>query len=561
MRTSRQFLRQVRRASLVSLLFSGGVNLLMLATPVFTLQVFETVVPSGNIDSLLLLATLAGLAVVALMLLELVRDRIMLRAALWLDHVMGQHLLHSGLRAGLGADVMALDIKSLSILRNFLTSPLVNALFDAPWVPLFLGLLVLLHPLLGIVGGLAAVVLLMAGILLSLLTSQLGEETQQAAERAERWWRAVAGRAQVAGALGLTGGATEQWEAYNRAHVAGAYSLGKRTSLIRALSRATRVTTQIAIYGVGAWLVLRGELSPGALVASSILLARALAPLEQSVMAFRAAGNALRAYRRLQIHVGDSVRTPLMDRLDAPAGHVRLSEVTVYHPTRRAPSLRDISFAIEPGACLAILGPNGAGKSTLAAVIAGAITPQVGTASLDGVPVADWQRSADHPPIGYLPDDAPLVEGTVHENITRFREASLLSVVRAAMSTGMHDTLLALPLGYETPVGPHGAGLSLRERRAVALARAAFGAPRIIVLDEPELGLDAGAVRDLQRHLAQLKASGIGLVVATQDQRLLHLADRAALLGDGRLQAFGAVADVMRHVERGRTPLAAVATR
>ncbi|MFM9942743.1 MAG: type I secretion system permease/ATPase [Hyphomicrobiaceae bacterium] len=537
---------------LAAFLFTGVVNVLTLATPLFTLQVFETVVPSGSVETLVLLALMAAGAVFALMLIEIVRDRIMLRAATWLDHTLGQHLLENGLKSGTSADEMQSEIRSLGVLRGFLTGPLLLALFEAPWMPLFIVALLVLHPMLGLVALVAAALLLMAGILLSLMTGHLLEETQAASERADRWWRAVAGRGQVAGALGLAVGATEQWELYNRSHVAGAYSLGKRTGLIKAFSRCVRVVTQIAVYAVGAHLVIKSELSPGALVASAILLARALAPLEASVMAFRSAGQALRAYRRLKAHAMDARAIEIGGQVTGPEGHLCLTGVTYYHPGRKAPSLHDINLALAPGECLAIVGPNGAGKSSLAAVIAGAAQPHMGTADLDGVPVVRWQRGTSEPPIGYLPDDAPVIEGTVHENIARFREASLLSVVRSAMQVGTHDVLLGLPQGYDTEIGPNGSGLSLRERRAVALTRAAFGAPRLVVLDEPEIGLDGGSLRALVKVLADMKQAGIGLAIATQDQRLLALADRMVLLKDGRVQAFGTAAEVSRRLERSR---------
>lgn len=544
---------------LAAFLFTGVVNVLALATPLFTLQVFETVVPSGSVETLILLGLMAATAVLALMLIEIARDRIMLRASTWLDHTLGQHLLENGLKSGMGADDMQAEMRSLAILRGFLTGPLLLALFDAPWMPLFLVSLALLHPMLGMVGLAAALLLLFAGIALSLFTGHLMEETQAGAERAERWWRAVAGRAQVAGAMGLTHGATEQWELHNRSHVAGAYSVGKRTSLVKALARFIRVNTQIAIYAVGAYLVIKGELSPGALVASSILLARALAPLEASVMAYRAAGSALKAYARLKAHPADARTINLGEGVEGPTGRLSLTDVTYYHPGRRAPSLHDVTLVLAPGECLAIVGPNGAGKSSLAAIIAGAVAPQVGTADLDGVPIVRWQRSPGEPPIGYLPDDPPLIEGTIHDNIARFRDADLLSVVRAAMLVGVHETLLALPQGYDTEIGANGAGLSLRERRAVGLARAVFGHPRLVVLDEPELGLDGGGVRALVRDLTAIKRAGIGLVIATQDQRLLAIADRMVLLKDGHVQAFGSAAEVSRRMERGRPQVVASA--
>jgi len=554
MRTSRQILKQARRALTAALVFSGGINVLMLAMPIYTLQVFETVVPSGSVETLVLLSMMIAAATVALALIEMVRDRILLRAGLWLDHVLGSFLLEAGLKAGTPAVDLKQDARALHGLRTFISSGAITALFDAPWVPIFLVTLAALHPLLGIAGTVAALALVGIGLLQCLLASRVAPESQKGQERAERWWSMLAQRSQLAGALGLAGGAAGQWEAHNRAHVANAYSLGKRTSILKAVARATRVGAQIAIYGLGAWLVIRGDVTPGVLVAAAILLGRALAPLEQSVTSFRAAGSAWTAYKRLRA-ITDDIRAPgIGEAGQSPEGRLSIAGVTYYYPTRRTPALRGASLELEPGMCLAIVGPNGSGKSTLAALIAGAILPTQGAVQLDGVAVGRWQRSDGLPPIGFMPDEPILIEGTVHDNIARFNDASLMGVARAAMRAGVHDILSALPQGYETEVGPNGEALALRERRAVALARALHGEPRMVVLDEPELGLDAIGVRRLRTVLAALKAEGVGVVVATQDQRLLSLADRMAVLAGGALEDYGPADVIARRLTGGKPP-------
>lgn len=539
MRTSRRMLAQIRRAVLVAFLFSGCINVLMLATPIYTLQIFEHVVPTGSLETLMVLTAIVAAAVAALALIETARDRIMLRAGVWIDHELGQHILENGLKSRSAPADLRGDARALARLRAFLTSPATMPLFDAPFVPLFLLILIALHPMIGLVAASAAVILLTTALLHSLTTARLQQETGQSAERADGWWSTVAGQGPLAGALGLGPGATAQWEYFNRGQIAGSYSLGKRSNFAKVVSRTTRLTAQVAVYGVGAFLVVNGELTPGALVASAILIARVVGPLEQLVGSIKAIRTAWVAYGRLRAHPADTV-VPALDDRDAPAnGRIDIVQATIVHHGRKTPALRGITLDIEPGGSLAIVGPNGAGKSTLASVLAGALVPTSGAADLDGVPIAKWQRWEGLPPVGYLPDEPLLIEGSVHANIARFRDVSPAAVHKAAAAAGVHEILQALPDGYDTEVGPLGSRLSLSERRAVSLARAFFGEPRLVVLDEPETGLDGPGVRRLIARLEAAKAAGIGLVIATQDPRFVALADRIALLSQGTLVSHG----------------------
>lgn len=535
MRTSRRLLKQVRAALATAFFFSGFINILMLATPLYTLQVFEAVVPLGSIETLIILTVITGAAILSLALIEIVRDMVLMRAGLWLDHCLGEHMLENGIKLGMPGHELRMDARALDTVRGFLTSQAVTPFFDGPWVPIFLVALTLLHPMIGLVAVTAAGLLFVAALLQMYSTDRLQRETSEAHERASHWFRLVTGNAQTAGALGLAEGAAERWEATNRAHIAGQYSIGKRTSFVKAVARTVRIGSQIAIYGIGAWLVINEQISPGALVASAILLARALAPLEQLVGAIKPATAALRAYRRLKALAPDFPVAAVADMNVRLEGRIKLADVAVMLPGRRIAALRGASLEIAPGESIGIVGPNGSGKSTLAAVLAGALQPGAGTADLDGLPITRWQRSALRPPIGYLPDDPFLVEGTVHENIVRFADTSLMAAAASAVAAGVHERLQALPKGYETDVGSNGSWLSLSERRAVALARALHGAPRILVLDEPEVGLDGAALRSLIRALEEQRAAGVSLIVATQDPRLLKLVDRIAVMSAGTI--------------------------
>lgn len=558
MRTSWRLLKQVRRALLVAFAFSGCINLLLLATPIYALQIFENVVPLASLESLLVLTAIAASAILACSLLEMARDTVLLRAAYWLDHELGHHILENGLKLATPPATLGQDQRALAQFKSFISTGAAATLLDALWTPIFLLALAVLHPLVGAVALASSLLLLAVSVLHGLATARIGQDHTASGERAERWSAAVAGTGQLAGALGLARGAAEQWERFNRWQVATGYALDKRTAVVKALGRTVRIGSQIALYGIGAWLVVRSELVPGALVASAILLARAQAPIEHIIASMRTARAARDAYGRLRKLPADA-NVPHVRCGDAgPRGSLCVTGASFSYPQRTTPAVRSVSLRLSPGECLGVTGPGGSGKTTLAALMAGALTPSSGSVDLDGIPIVKWQRGDCEPPLGYLPDEPVLLDGTVHENIARFTETSQISVARAAIRAGVHDTLQSLPQGYDTPVGQHGSGLSLRERRAVSFARAVFGSPRMIVLDEPDNGLDAAGIRQLGKVLQALKQDGVGLVLATQDQRLLALADQVLILDAGAVQSSNAATgtDLPRRIDAVLRPIA-----
>ncbi len=454
MRTSRRLLSQVRRAMFLAFLFTAGSNVLLLATPLYTLQIFDTVVPSGSIETLIALTVIAAGALLAMAIIDTCRDWILLRAGLWLDHILGRFVLENGLSLESSAVDMRADAVALANFRNVLTTGGLGPLLDLPWVPVSLAILWLLNPALGLLATAVAVIMVLAAVVMTLVSDRTQSEAHSARERAEQWWSQVVRDPQLAGALGLTHGAAAHWERYNRTHVACAYASGKRVSLIKAIVRAVRVGCQLGCYGLGAWLVIGGELAAGALIAGVIVLSRMMSPLEQLVSGFRNIKTALQAYRRLSALPAEAVLPLTADDSVSPVGRILLSTVTYYHAGRRTPALRNVDLAFEPGECVGIVGSNGAGKSTLAALLAGAAVPTAGAATLDGIPIVKWQRARSHPLVGYLPDEPALVEGSVHDNISRFRPAAAAAVVRSANRAGVHEVLSALHNGYDTHVGP-----------------------------------------------------------------------------------------------------------
>ena len=538
MRTSRRMLKQVRRALVAALAFSSCISLLMLATPLYALQVFQAVLLAGRLETVMVLTLITAAAIATLAILEGVRDAILLRAGLWLDHNMGEHILRDGLTRGAPATELTQDAEALQQFRSFLTSGAAVTVLDAPWVPAFLCVLALIHPMIGAIAIGAAGLLLGTAFLQIRLTLHLARLSDNAQERSKSWILASAGNTKLASALGLTDGLAAQWERVNRPQIGAMYAIGKRTGAMTAFARLIPAAAQVALFGAGGWLVTNNELSPAALVASVLLLARALAPLAQVNGTMQDLLAACRGYQRLKALPVDAISQSVS--AVPPHGVITLTDVTYYHPGRSAASLQNVSLSLQPGECLVISGPNGSGKSTLAAIIAGAAVPAAGVADLDGFAIAKWQRATACPPIGYVPDEPMLLEGSVHENIARFQDASSHSVAMAAHAAGVHDSLANLPGGFDTLIGPGGSGLSLRDRRSVALARAAHGTPRVLVLDEPEMGLDQAHVRKLITALQALKDTGTSLVIATQDPRFMALGDHAAILNSGVLQTRNA---------------------
>ena len=470
------------------------------------------------------------------------------RAGLWLDQRLGEFTLENGLKVGTSGAELRQDLRAIETLRGFLTSSAMLPFFDGPWVPIFLVALTLLHPLIGAVGVTAVVALFLVAVMQAVLTERLHRESIEHRERTGQWWGLATSNAPLAGALGLASGVAGRWSRSNRKQNAGIYSIAKRTSFIKSLGRTVRIGSQIAVYGLGAWLVINDQVTPGVLVASAILLARALAPLEHLIGAIKPAMAAWRAYQRLkalpdafdQPRVSDGEPTE-----EGVQGAIKLQDVTVHLPGRKVAALRGLSLDVEGGQCIGIVGPNGSGKSALAGVIAGAVLPSSGTADLGGLPIHRWQRGSN-PPIGYMADDPLLVEGTVHENIVRFADHSLMTAAHAALAAGVHEQLQELPKGYETEVGPGGKALSLSERRAVALARTLGGKPRFVVLDEPESGVDGAARRTLVHSLEALKADGVTIVLVTHDPNLLVMMDRVVVMAGGAIAKETTPAEMLK---------------
>lgn len=536
-----QALRPLHFALMAATLFSLGINLMMLVSPIYLMQVFDRVLSSGSLDTLFWLSVVAVACLAAYGALDTVRGRILSKTGLWLESEVTARLIRAGvhcLRSGDGTGTHAL--RDLAQVRGFLSGPAVHTLFDTPWALLFLGVLWLLHPWYGVFAMASMVVLLAIAAVGDALTRTL---SRQASERQmEAMGGAEVGlrNADVVHAMGMTGSLLDRWGRSQSVASEGQNGLNDRAAALTGLSKFIRITVQTAIIGIGAILVLRGEATAGGMIAASVLLGRALAPVDQAI----ASWNQLISVRSAWYRVNEALRAapaqPPRTRLPEPQGHLAAENVTLRFPGPAGPVLDDISFELQPGESMAIVGPSAAGKSLLCKALCGIITPTGGHVRIDHAELTAWPDDDLRPRLGYLPQEVGLFPGTVADNIARLSHAAPEKIVAAAKLADVHELVLRLPNGYETDVGAFGHLLSGGQRQRIGLARAVFGDPKLVILDEPNSNLDPAGEVALVQALAQLKKRGCTVVIVSHKLGIVQSLDKTLLLQDGAVRALGA---------------------
>jgi PrtD family type I secretion system ABC transporter len=538
-----------RRTFVAAATFSLFGNLLILSIPIFTLQVYDRVLSSRSGATLSLLAVIVVGALIVHAVLEAVRSRLMIHVGLWLDRAWAPVLLRRSIRRNAGGDGSGAQIlRDLAQIRGFLTGSGIFHLFDSPWVPLYAGVMFLLHPALGwltIAGAISLFGLALASELATRTPLKAaGQRMAVAQARADDYVR----RAEVIEAMGMLGGIAQSWGADARRTEILLERGWSRAALLAAAARFGRFFIQVAIVTLGAWLAINDQMSAGGVIAGSIVLSRALAPVESLVASWKNFIGARAALARVQGELDRPLPPRAATRLPAPKGRLTLERVSFEVAGLERPVLSGIEFELAPGESLGIIGPSAAGKTTLARLLLGILKPDRGRARLDGADLAAWEREDLGRHIGYLPQDIELFPGSVKRNIARMGEPDDTKVVEAAAQAGVHDMILRLPLGYDTEIGEATRNLSGGQRQRIAIARALYGAPRLLVLDEPNSNLDSEGENALIRALLRARERGVTTVVIAHRARVLMTVDRLMLLKDGRMEMFGPRDEVMARV-------------
>ncbi|MDF1768139.1 ATP-binding cassette domain-containing protein [Maricaulis sp.] len=516
--------------------FSLASNILLLVSPLYMLQVYDRVLSSGSIDTLIWLSVLAVFLLGVYGAAEAGRRRVSALAGKELDTLL-MPLAFSRFETDSGQPHLARDLGAVQRIQTALQSGSLMPFADLPFAPLFLVVLFLIHPVLGAIGLVGAIVVFAVAVTAELTTRQAGQFSQGALRSAGEFATGLERQRSAMAAMGLVPAAYRRWRANQEAGQGFSLDAAKQDGKFSAISRSTRQVLQICVLGGGAALALSQEISPGAIVASSIILARTLGPIDQIVGSWRNTIQTWTAWKDLMERLDGTEAEPQYTPLPRPAADLKLDRLSVVVPGAEGPQIRPFSWSANGGQLIAVTGGNGAGKTTLLQTLAGAWQPGSGTISLGGRNLHDWPGPDRGRHVGYVPQDVELLPATVGENIARLGEADSDAIIAAARAAEAHETILALPDSYDTRVGPGGTHLSAGQRQMIGLARALYGDPVLLLLDEPTANLDAAAAPGLVNALRQAAERGAIILAATHDRRVIERATTVLLVRNGDVMA------------------------
>ena len=534
-------------------LFSVCINVLLLVPSLYMIQVFDRVIASRSSETLVVLTLAAAGAIAVMAALDALRARLLATGGAALDAMLGPRVLH-GLLAGaarLGGAEYVHGMRDAATLRGFASGTGMLALFDAPWLPVYIAVIFLFHPLLGAVATAGAAALVGLAALNERLTRAPLDAQQAAARTAMRYADASLRNAHVVGALGMERAVSRRWAWLNDAAQREQVRAARLAANVGGASKLLRQGLQVAMLAAGAYLVIEQHVTGGVMMAATIILGRALAPVESLIASWRSLVEAQGAWRRLDALLASRASDRDATALPAPRGALCAERVYFSPGPGDKAILKGVSLELAPGESLSLIGPSASGKSTLARVLLGVWAPTSGTVRLDGADVASWPRRRLGPHLGYLPQDVELFSGTVAENIARFGKPDPQAVVAAAHRANAHEMILQLPQGYDTEIGEGGTALSGGQRQRIGLARALYGRPRIVVLDEPNANLDAEGEAALMQAMNGLRREGVTLIAISHRPSVLAGVDKLLVLKDGAVAAFGPRDAVMGQVTPG----------
>lgn len=539
--------------------FSFILNLLMLAPAIYMMQVYDRVLTSRNDITLLFLTLIVLVVYLVTGALEWVRSQMLARVGTKLDVMLHDRLFSAAFERNLAkaGGNPAQAMSDLTNVRQFVTGSGALAFFDAPWIPVFIAVTSLIHPAFGVFSLFAACVMFALTLINEYYTRPPLDEASGQSMAANLYANNNLRHAEVIDAMGMIPGIRSRWKSRHEKFLSLQALASDRAAVIQAVTKTVRIAFQSLILGLAAWFSIDGLISPGALIGAMVLMNRTLSPVEQLIGAWRQWIGVRTSYERLK-ELLDAFPVPAETMpLPPPKGDVAVENVTLSPPGIETPVLKELAFAISAGDVVGVIGPSGAGKSCLARLLLGIWKPQKGHARLDGADVSVWDRDELGPFLGYLPQEIDLFDGTVAENIARFGTPDSEQVVEAARAAGVHDMIMHLPQGYDTPVGVDGSFLSGGQKQRIGLARALYGKPVLLVLDEPNSNLDDAGELALLAAIRDLKSKGRTVVLITHRRSTLSTVDKLLVLNGGALLAYGPREQVLAHLKARQAVLPA----
>ena len=531
-------------------LFSMFINILMLVPPLYMLQLYDRVLGSRSQDTLIMLTLIVVVLFITMGLLEVVRSRVLVRVGNKLDSMLSQRIFDNlfELERKAPGRSSSMPLNDLTQVRQFMTGNGLFAFFDAPWMPIYIIVLFIFHPAFGFFAIFAAIVLVGITVANEYSTKEKLAEANNLSRASTIYVDSNIRNAEVVNAMGMRNNISKIWADKYYGFLNAQNIASDSAGVWSNLSKSLRVMFQSLILGLGAYLAINMEVTPGMMIAASIIMGRALAPLDLIIGSWKGFSSARSSYERIEGLLNDFPKDKEYMQLPAPKGEITLENVVVIPPSGTVPSLKGISMKIEKGDVVGIIGPSAAGKSSLARVMLGLWPLSNGVARIDKADISQWDREDLGKYVGYLPQDIELFEGTVSQNIARFGEVEPEKVVEAASKAGVHEMILKLNEGYDTKIGPGGASLSGGQRQRIGLARALYNNPVFIVLDEPNSNLDDVGEAALVEAIKTLRAGGTTVVIITHRTNVLQATNKLALINNGVLELYGNTNDVLNAI-------------
>ena len=541
--------------------FSAIINLLMLVPSLYMLQVYDRVLGSRNEITLLMLTLMMLGAFLVVSALELIRSFILVRMAAHMDMTLNRRVYTAAFEQNLkrGGGNAGQALSDLTNIRQFMTGNALFAFFDAPWFPIYLLVIFLFDPWLGLFSACGSAILVaLAFINEKVSHKQLAQANTMAIASTNLATNNLR-NAEVIEAMGMLPNLQARWFRLHSKFLQLQAEASEKAGIVGAVTKFTRNSLQSLVLGLGAWLAIDGHITPGMMIAASILMGKALSPVEQVIGVWKNFSNTRSAYERLTTLLTDNPPRRAGMELPKPQGAISVESLIAAPPGARVPVLRGVTFAIGAGDVLGVIGPSGAGKSTLARLLVGVWPALQGKVRLDNADIYQWNKDELGPNIGYLPQDIELFGGTVAENIGRFGPPDAERITIAAQRAGVHDMILHLPQGYDTILGDGGAGLSGGQKQRLGLARAMYGDPAVMVLDEPNSNLDDIGEKALVDAIADLRARGKTIVLITHRTSIIGITNKLLLIRDGQVEMFGPTDQVLGELQRNQQPASSAA--